>query len=165
MKFSEIWYVDASQQKKMLQNNCFSILAFFGQKTVQIDKKWRKLSKSKPFDKIFWNLVCRCFPTQENSTKKYFLILTSLGLFVDQKTAKIDKKIKKIVKSIILPLLNYLINLDYTVYAKKRERCWNKRKYYKKQFFDFGIFRLIFGQKTAKILQKIKKIGKIQTVW
>jgi len=29
MKFSEIWYVDASQQKKILQENCFSISAFF----------------------------------------------------------------------------------------------------------------------------------------
>jgi len=30
IKFSEIWYVDSFQQKKMLQKNCFSILAFFG---------------------------------------------------------------------------------------------------------------------------------------
>ena len=30
VKFSEIWYLDASQQKKMLQKNYFSISAFFG---------------------------------------------------------------------------------------------------------------------------------------
>ena len=41
MKFSEIWYVDASQQKKMLQKTFFWIFAFFGpflnQKTAKID--------------------------------------------------------------------------------------------------------------------------------
>ena len=30
MKFSEIWYVDASQQNKMLSKNFFWISAFFG---------------------------------------------------------------------------------------------------------------------------------------
>ena len=30
MKFSEIWYVDASQQKKMLEKNYFWISTFFG---------------------------------------------------------------------------------------------------------------------------------------
>jgi hypothetical protein len=43
MKFSEIWYVDASQQNKMLQNNSFWISAFFGRfltkKTTKIDQK------------------------------------------------------------------------------------------------------------------------------
>ena len=53
MKFSEIWYVDASQQTKMPQKNLFWILAFFNQKTAKIDKKLRRLAKSKPFDDIF----------------------------------------------------------------------------------------------------------------
>ena len=42
MKFSEIWYVDASQLKKMLQKNFFGFrpfLAVFNQKTVKIDLK------------------------------------------------------------------------------------------------------------------------------
>ena len=43
MKFSEIWYVDASQQKKMLQKNFFLdfglFLPFFNQKTAKIDQK------------------------------------------------------------------------------------------------------------------------------
>ena len=43
MKFSEILYVDASQQQKMLQKNFFWILAFFGrffnQKTAKIEQK------------------------------------------------------------------------------------------------------------------------------
>ena len=61
MKFSEIWYVDASQQNKMLQKNSFWISAFFGRfltkKTTKIDQKWRKLAKPKPFGEIFWYLV------------------------------------------------------------------------------------------------------------
>ena len=36
IKFSKIWYVDAFQQDKMLQKNCFSILAFFEKKTALI---------------------------------------------------------------------------------------------------------------------------------
>ena len=47
MKFSEIWYVDASQQNKMLQKNFFWILALFGRfltkKTGKIDKKNKKM--------------------------------------------------------------------------------------------------------------------------
>jgi hypothetical protein len=56
MKFSEIWYVDASQQNKMLRKNFFWISAFFGRfltkKTAKIDKKLRKLAKPKPFGEI-----------------------------------------------------------------------------------------------------------------
>ena len=55
MKFSEICYVDASQQQqKMLQKNFildFGLFwPFFNQKTAKIDQKRRKLAKSKPFD-------------------------------------------------------------------------------------------------------------------
>ena len=61
MKFSEIWYVDASQQNKMLQKNFFWITAFFGRfstkKTAKIDKKIRKQAELKPFGEIFGNLV------------------------------------------------------------------------------------------------------------
>ena len=57
MKFSEIWYVDASQQNKMLQKNLFWISAFFGRfltkKTAKIDPKLRKLAKPKPSGEIF----------------------------------------------------------------------------------------------------------------
>ena len=45
--FSVIWYVNASQQKKIQQKN------YFGQKTAKIDQKLRKLAKSKPFNEIF----------------------------------------------------------------------------------------------------------------
>ena len=42
MKFSEIWYVDASQQKKCYKKTFFGFppfLAVFNQKTAKIDKK------------------------------------------------------------------------------------------------------------------------------
>ena len=44
IKFSEIWYVDASQQNKMLQKNFFCISAFFGR---FLTKKQPKLTKNK----------------------------------------------------------------------------------------------------------------------
>ena len=57
LKFSEIWYVDASQQKKCYKNTIFLDFGlfwpFFNQKTAKIDKKWRNLPNSKPFDEIF----------------------------------------------------------------------------------------------------------------
>ena len=65
MKFSEICYLDASQQQKMLQKNLFWILAFFGRFLTK--KQQKKMPKSKPFDEIFWNLVCRCLLVNENS--------------------------------------------------------------------------------------------------
>ena len=43
MKFSEIWYVDASQQQKMLQKNYVRISAFFGR---FLTKKQPKLTKN-----------------------------------------------------------------------------------------------------------------------
>ena len=55
MKFSEIWYVDASQQKnatKKLFLDFGLFWPFFNQKTAK-NKKTKKLAKSKPFDEIF----------------------------------------------------------------------------------------------------------------
>ena len=51
IKFSEIWYVFASQQQKMLQNFYFWILAFFGRFLTK--NKPKKMAKFKPFDEIF----------------------------------------------------------------------------------------------------------------
>ena len=57
MKFSEIWYVDASQQQKKCYTKTFLDFGlfwpFFNQKTAKIDKKLRKLTKTKPFGEIF----------------------------------------------------------------------------------------------------------------
>ena len=57
IKFSEIWYLDAFRDKKIQQQKIISGFGIFGQKTAKMDQKWRKLAKSKPFNKIFWNLV------------------------------------------------------------------------------------------------------------
>ena len=43
MKFSEIWYLESSQQQKMLQKNFFWITAFFGR---FLTKKQPKLTKN-----------------------------------------------------------------------------------------------------------------------
>jgi len=56
MNISEIWYVDASQQHKMLQQNSFWLSAFFcrflTKKTAKVDQTLRKLAKLKPFSEI-----------------------------------------------------------------------------------------------------------------
>ena len=47
MKFSEIWYVDASQQRKCYKKTFLDFglyWPFFNQKTAKIDKKLRKLA-------------------------------------------------------------------------------------------------------------------------
>ena len=97
-------FLTKENAKKNLFLDFGFFLPFFNQKTAKIYQKWRKLAKFKPFDEIFWNLVCRYFPTQENSTI-LFVWFSIFGHFCWPNTAKIDKKnIKKIVKSIILPL-------------------------------------------------------------
>ena len=52
MKFPEIWYVDASQQNKMLQKDFFWISAFFGR---FLTKKQPKLTKN---EENWQNLNC-----------------------------------------------------------------------------------------------------------
>ena len=93
IKFSETWYVNASQQKKIQQKNKFSIFTFFGifwPKNSQNWQKMKKIVKIKPFAEIFWNLVSRCFPAKENATKKLFFNFGSFLVFFGQKTVKID---------------------------------------------------------------------------
>ena len=55
MKFSEIWYVDASQQNKMLHKKLFLDFGNFGRFLTkkQQKKRKKKLPKSKPFNEIF----------------------------------------------------------------------------------------------------------------
>ena len=86
MKFSKIWYVDASQQQQKCYKKSFLDFGLFwpsfNQKTAKIDQKLRKLAKSKPFDEIFWNLVCRCFPTTTKMLQKtFFWISAFFGRF------------------------------------------------------------------------------------
>ena len=60
MEFSEIWYVDASQKKKMLQQNIFQfqpLLVFFWPKTAKIDQKlknWQNPNRFIKFSEIWY---------------------------------------------------------------------------------------------------------------
>ena len=61
MKFSEIWYVDASEQKKMLQKNFIWISAFFGrlltkkpQKLTKNEDNWQNLNRLMKFSEIWY---------------------------------------------------------------------------------------------------------------
>ena len=61
MKLSEIWYVDASQQKKMLEKNFFWILAFFGrcltkkqQKLTKNEENWQNPKRLMKFSEIWY---------------------------------------------------------------------------------------------------------------
>ena len=58
MNFPGIWYVDASQQKKMLQNTFFTLdfclfWPFCGQKTAKIDKNEENLQNSNRLMEFF----------------------------------------------------------------------------------------------------------------
>ena len=61
MKFSEIWYVHASHQKKMLQKHYFRFrhfLVFFYQKKAKIDKNeenWQNPNRLMKFSEI-WDI-------------------------------------------------------------------------------------------------------------
>ena len=97
MNFSEIWYVDASQQSKMQQKNYFSILAFL--LLPFLAKKQQKLSK---YEENWQNPKCLIkfseiryvdsFQHKKIQQENDFLILALLGFFVGQITAKIVKK-------------------------------------------------------------------------
>ena len=84
--------------KSSPQSPIFAFFGLFFTKKGRNWQKWRKLAKSKPFDEIFWNLVCRCFPTKENATN-FFLDFGLFWPFFNQKTAKIDQKLRKLAKS------------------------------------------------------------------
>ena len=107
---------------------------FFNQKTTKIDQKWRKLAKSKPFDEIFWNFVCRCFPSKNIIQKFFFLDFGLFWPFFNQKTAKIDQKWRKLAKS--KPFDEIFWNLVC--------RCFPTKKMLQKNFFGFQPFLTVF---------------------
>ena len=94
MKFSEIWYVDASQQNKMLQKNFFWISAFFGRFLTKKQPKLTKYEENRQnpnrlmkFSEI-WYVDA---PQQKNATKNFFLDFGLFWSFFNQKTVKIVK--------------------------------------------------------------------------
>ena len=126
----------------MLQKNLFYILAFFG----------RFLPFDLIFLQIFWNLVCRYFPTKEKATWKLFFDFGIFGPFLSKKTAKIDLKGRKLAKSKSFDKFFWKLI------------CWcfpTKIFLQKKLFFDFGNFWPFCWPKSSKnLLKKIKKIVK-----
>ena len=72
MKFSEIWYVHASQQKKYYKKLFFlfrHFFAFFGQKQTILTKNEENCQNPNHLMKFSENEYVRCFSTKENSTK------------------------------------------------------------------------------------------------
>ena len=80
------------------QSPIFDFGIFWQKKPVNIDKKWRKSPKSKPFDNIFWNLACRCFSTKENAAKKMIFRFQPFLAIFWEKNSQNWQKIKKIAK-------------------------------------------------------------------
>ena len=146
MKSSEIWNVDASQQKKCYKKTFFGFwpfLADFNQKTAKIDQKWRKLAKSKPFDEIFWNLVCRCFPTKK-MLQFFFVDFAFFGRFLPKK----QPKLKKIEENWQNP--NRLMNFSEIWFVDASQQ----NKMLQKNFFWISAF---FGRFSTKKQPKLTK--------
>ena len=85
MKFSEIWYVDASQQKKCYKKNFFLDFGlfwpFFNQKTAKIDKNeenWQNLNRLIKFSEIWYVDASQQTKILQ---KNFFWILAFFGRF------------------------------------------------------------------------------------
>ena len=134
---------------------------FFNQKTAKIDKKLRKLAKSKLFDEIFWNLVCTCFPTKRNATKKFFLDFSFFGRFLTKKQPKLTKNEENWQN------LNRLMKFSEIWYvdASQQKKC------FKKLFLDFGLFGRFLTKKQSKFTKNEEywwnpnRLMKFSEVW
>ena len=94
MKFSEILYVDASQQKNATKY-LFWILAFFGRfltkkqpKLTKNEENWQNPNSLMKFSKI-WSVDAS---QQKEMIQKTFWDFGLFWPFFNQKTAKIDQK-------------------------------------------------------------------------
>ena len=94
MKFSKIWYVDASQQIQIHHEAKFSILAFFGLSgpfstfLVKNEENCQNPNSLMKFSGIWYVDASQ----QKKCYKKTFFGFWSFFAFFQQKTAKIDKK-------------------------------------------------------------------------
>ena len=90
IKFSEIWYVDAFQQKKCYKKNFFSISAFFGQKitakkTAKNEENWQNSNRFMEFSE-FWYVDTS--QQKKMLQKNYFSISAFLGLYMAKKSSQ-----------------------------------------------------------------------------
>ena len=118
-------------------------------KTAKIDQKWRKLVNSKPFNEIFWNLVCTCL-SQKKSYKKLFFNFGIFWVFFTKKTAKIDQKFPKFPKS--KPLDKIYWNLVC--------KCFSIKVNSTKISFSILAFFIFSGQKQPKLTKNGERVEK-----
>ena len=94
-EYSGIWYVDVFQQKKMLQKNCFSILAFFGlffyQKTAKLTKNEENCQN--PNRLIKFSEIWYVYASQQRKcyNKYFFGFWPVLAVFLTKKQPKLTK--------------------------------------------------------------------------
>ena len=117
--------------------------------------KIKKVGKIQTFKEIFWNLVSRCFPTKEKATNKTFYRFCNCLVFFGKITAKIDQKWSKLAKS------NRSIRFSeiWLVDASQQNKILQKL------LFSILSFFCTFWLNNSQNLQKMKNIGKLQTVW
>ena len=151
MKFSKIWYVNASQQQKMLQKNYFCILAFFCRfltkkqpKLTKNEENWQNPNRLMKFSK---NWYVDASQQKKMLQKSFFGISTFFGRFLNKKQPILTKN------EVNCQNPNRLMKFSEIWYVDASQQ----RKCYKKTFFGFWPF---FNQKTAKIDQKLRKLAK-----
>ena len=100
MKFSEIWYVDVSQQRKCYKKTFFYFgvfWPFFDKKTAKIDQNeetWQNPPRLMKFSELWYveaSQQTKCYK------KSFFWIPAFFGCFLTKKQAKLTK-MKKIGK-------------------------------------------------------------------
>ena len=138
----------------------FWISAFYGRfltkKTAKINQKLRKLAKSKPFDEIFYNLVCWCFATKENAAKKGFFDFSLFWLFFGHFLAKKQPNLTKNEENCQNP--NCLIKFSEIWYVDASQQ----NKVLQKNYFSILAFVWPFlDKKNSQNWPKMKKIWKL----
>ena len=139
-------------KRKFTTEPDFRFLPFFGLFLTKKGlnwQKWRKLAKSKPFNEIFWNLVCTCL-SQKKSYKKLFFNFGIFWPFFYQKTAKIDQKWRKFPKS------NPLDKIYWNLVCKRFSIKVNSTK----TFFSILAFFTFSGQKQPKFTKNGERVKK-----
>ena len=165
MKFSEIWYVDASQQTKKCYKKTFLDFGLFWPfltkkqlKLTKNEENWQNPNRLMKFSEI---LVCRCFPTNKKLQKNSFWISAFFGRFLTKKQPKLTK-MKKIVK--IQTVLWIFLEIWYVDASQQKNATKNF-------FLDFGLFCRFLTKKQPKLtkneesLQNLNRLMKFSEIW
>ena len=139
MKFSEIWYVDASQQKSATKK----LFLDFGLFDHFLTKKQPKLTKNEenwqnPNRLVkFSEIWCRCFPTKKCYKKIIILMSAFFGRFLTKKQPKLTKNEENWQN------LNRLIKFSEILYVDTSKQ----KKMLQKLFFLFRHFLAFLAKK------------------